>query len=229
MLPDEPLWVETRWMLLSGDGRLISCPPDGAIVIGSRLRTAAVIGRGFGSALRDAMAEAPSGTDLIVQEGGLGEATRALPEWNLKMATIHALPVGRRMWRTQSEVTVCAPPTAELLAELDELSAHVMPWAQHAVAVSLRRVDGEIVSVCQAIAVTEGLWDVGIDTVEGHRRDGHAIACFEALAAHMAQRGQQPSWGADDDNQASLGLARRLGFEPVGRMGVLEPPHAEKA
>jgi len=45
MLPDEPLWVETRWMLLSGDGRLISCPPDGAIVIGSRLRTAAVIGR----------------------------------------------------------------------------------------------------------------------------------------------------------------------------------------
>lgn len=216
-------------MLFSGDGRLISCPPDGAIVIGRRLRIGAVVGRGFGDSLPDAMAQAPAGTDVIVQEDGLEEAMRALPDWKLSMATIHVPAAGAAKWQPQPDVHAAAPPEPALLVELAELPAEVMPWAAHAVAVSVRRVDGRVVSVCQAVAVTEGLWDVGIDTIEGHRREGHAAACFETLAAHMAQRGQPPSWGAGDDNEASLGLARKLGFEPVGRMGMLLPPEAGEA
>lgn len=71
--------------------------------------------------------------------------------------------------------------------------------------------------------MTETLWDVAVDTLDGHRRQGHASACFRALAAHMAAEGRQPIWGANDDNAASLELAARLGFEPVDRLALLSP------
>jgi predicted GNAT family acetyltransferase len=71
--------------------------------------------------------------------------------------------------------------------------------------------------------VTETLWDVGIDTLEGHRRRGHAAACFHALAAWMAGRGRQPVWSAYEDYPPSLTLAAKLGFQPVDRIAVLSP------
>ena len=92
-----------------------------------------------------------------------------------------------------------------------------------AAAIAVRVVDDEVVAVCAAGDVTETLWDVGIDTVPGHRRRGHAAAAFRALAAHMARAGRQPVWGAQDDNVASLALAARLGFEPVDRLALLSP------
>ncbi len=90
--------------------------------------------------------------------------------------------------------------------------------------VAVRVVAGVVVAVCAAGDVTETLWDVGIDTLEGHRRKGFAAACFRSLAAYMALRGKQPVWGANEDNVQSLELARKLGFQPVDRVAVLSRP-----
>ena len=40
----------------------------------------------------------------------------------------------------------------------------------------------------------------------------------------MAAQGKQPVWGAEDDNAASLGLARKLGFRAVDRLAVVHAP-----
>jgi len=120
------------------------------------------------------------------------------------------------------EALVDVPDDLELIVQLE--SRRRFMSGEPAEAITVRHVEGRVVSICQAIAVTETLWDVAIDTLEGHRRRGHAAACFEALAAHMATTGGQPVWSADDDNAASLRLAAKLGFRPVERLTVLMPP-----
>ena len=74
----------------------------------------------------------------------------------------------------------------------------------------------------RAASITETLWDVGIDTLEGHRRKGHARACYLALASHLAAQGFSPVWGAYEDNEASLAMAESLGFIPVDEFWVIE-------
>ena len=99
---------------------------------------------------------------------------------------------------------------------------HLRADVEGAEAVALSLVGDRVAAVCAAGAVTETLWDVGIDTVAEHRRRGHATAAFRALAAHMAATGRQPVWGAEDDNVASLRLAAKLGFEPAGHLAVVK-------
>lgn len=106
---------------------------------------------------------------------------------------------------------------------MDGLSEDVRADALHAPAAAVRIVDGAPVAVCAVSDLTEGLWDVGIDTVEPARRQGHATAAFCALAAEMAAQGCQPVWAAYEDYRPSLAFAARLGFRPVARMTELSP------
>ena len=99
--------------------------------------------------------------------------------------------------------------------------------AADAPAAAVRVVDGVPVAVCAVSDVTETLWDVGIDTVESARRQGHATVVFAALAAAMAAQGRQPVWAAYEDYAPSLRLAARLGFRPVARLIELSPGPAE--
>jgi GNAT superfamily N-acetyltransferase len=115
---------------------------------------------------------------------------------------------------------VSAPPEQRWLEGLPE---DVRLYARLAEAIAVQIVGGAVVAVCAAGDVTETLWDVGIDTLEGHRRRGHAAACFHALAAWMAGRGRQPVWSAYEDYPPSLTLAAKLGFQPVDRIAVLSP------
>ncbi len=84
--------------------------------------------------------------------------------------------------------------------------------AADSAAVAVRLIDGVPVSVCAVSDLTETLWDVGLDTVESARRQGHGAAVFRALAATMAAQGQQPVWAAYEDYVPSLAMAERLGF-----------------
>jgi hypothetical protein len=79
------------------------------------------------------------------------------------------------------------------------------------------------VAVCTVSDMTDRLWDVGIDTVEPARRQGHGTAVFEALASAMAERGHQPVWAAYDHYPPSLSLARRLGLKPLFSIADLRP------
>ncbi|MGH2994207.1 MAG: GNAT family N-acetyltransferase [Solirubrobacterales bacterium] len=221
-LPDEPHWVETRWLLRSG-GELRACGGEGAVVVGTHLPSGAVIGRPEAGPLREALVDVPDDLELIVQLESLDAVRRALPEWRVDPATVHVRePPARETGAAPAGVMVSAPPDPDLVSRLPE-PEEIRRWAEQAEAITVRHVEGRVVSICQAIAVTETLWDVAIDTLEGHRRRGHAAACFETLAAHMATTGRQPVWAADDDNAASLRLAAKLGFRPVERLTVLMP------
>jgi RimJ/RimL family protein N-acetyltransferase len=80
------------------------------------------------------------------------------------------------------------------------------------------------VSFCYVASETEGLWDVSIDTLEEHRRQGHAARCAASLIRHMRHTsGKEPVWGALESNAASMGLAAKLSFVPVDRVFVFEP------
>lgn len=117
-------------------------------------------------------------------------------------------------------VVVSVPPQGRWLEGLPE---DVRAYASLAEAIAVRLVNGASFAVCAAADVTETLWDVGIDTLEGHRRRGYAVACFHSLAAWMAAQGRQPVWSAYEDYPPSLALAAKLGFEPVDQIAVLSP------
>ena len=87
-------------------------------------------------------------------------------------------------------------------------------------------LEGErAVSFCYAAAQTESLWDISINTLEGFRNRGHAARCVTFMVERMESRGLRPVWGAEEWNQASLGLAAKLGFVPVDELVVFHPPH----
>ena len=109
-------------------------------------------------------------------------------------------------------------------AVLTGLPDNVCADAAQAPAAAVRVVGGAPVAVCFVADLTEGLWDVGIDTVPEAWRQRHGTAVFLALAGAMAEHGRQPVWAAYEDYPPSLAMAARLGFRPVARMAELTAP-----
>jgi GNAT superfamily N-acetyltransferase len=216
-----PRWVETRWLLLSGEG-VLRTAGDGGLVIGRRVPLGAVIGDLDSTLVGDVLSDSPAAFELIVQMEALDRAREALPGWTVALGTIHA-PSRSFSASEQPEPGVIVS-VAPHPAQLEQLPDEIRFYAERARDIAFRMLDERVVAVCEAGTRTETLWDVGIDTLEGHRRRGHASACFRALAAHMAAQGLQPVWGAGDDNIASMRLAATLGFKPVDRLAVLSPP-----
>lgn len=224
-LPDAPRWVQTRALLLSGEAIIRrSAGADAAVVLDPVLPSGFLVGRADPALLRD-VAAAPRDVELVVQTEAIEEARAALaPGWRLATATLLALvspwPAARDGGDPPAGVVICAPPAEDWIARVPE-AGEMRFYAAQAEAIALRLAGDEVVAVCAAGDVTESLWDVGIDTVESHRRAGHAAEAFRALAGHMAAAGRQPVWCAEDDNVASLTMAARMGFVPVDRLGLL--------
>lgn len=221
-LPDMPRWLETRSLLLSGNASVrVSDDGHGGVVLDTTFPSGAVFGRADCEFLREVLVEVPEDFELVVQMDTLQAAQEALPSWTVAQAVVHSLvrpyPSGER---AEAGVVVSAPPEQRWLEGLPE---DVRLYARLAEAIAVQIVGGAVVAVCAAGDVTETLWDVGIDTLEGHRRRGHAAACFHALAAWMAGRGRQPVWSAYEDYPPSLTLAAKLGCQPVDRIAVLSP------
>lgn len=163
----------------------------------------------------------PNDFELIVQMDALDQVSEALPCWAVAEVIVHspARPY-RSGERSEPGVVVSAPPDERLL---EHLPNDVRMYAAAAEAVAVRVLGQDVVAVCAASDVTETLWDVGIDTIEGRRRRGYATACFHTLADWMAARGRQPVCAAYENYPPSLKLAEKLGFQPVDRIAVL--PH----
>lgn len=219
-LPDQPRWVETRWLLASGEGRL-HADAHGGVVVGRRLPLGAVVGRPAPDLLR----EVADGLELVVQAEDLPHAHAALGGWTSTWARLHRWPDERRppAAPTTPRVVVSDPPAPALLGAL---AVDARRWAQPARALAVALVDGRPVALCIALAVTGTLWDVGVETDPDHRRRGHARDCFAALARHLDADGLRPVWSATQDNAASLAMAASLGFTAVGRVALLHPPGA---
>ena len=83
---------------------------------------------------------------------------------------------------------------------------------------------GQLASFCYAAWPTESLWDVAVETMEPHRQQGYGAMAVKFLVDRMWQRRKRPVWGALESNAASLRLAKKLGFRPVGTLFVMHPP-----
>ena len=221
-LPDVAHWLYARSLLLSGRARVrLGVAATAALVVDPA--TAVLVGRPDTELLRETLAASPPGLVLLVQEDALVAVRAALPRWSVRPFVLHTLPQPYLPGTGSAPGVIVSDPLDP--AVLAGLPDDVRADSVGAPAAAVRVVDGVPVAVCAVSDLTETLWDVGVDTVEGSRRQGHATATFLALAAAMATHGRQPVWAAYEDYTPSLALAARLGFRPVARMVELVPPN----
>lgn len=69
--------------------------------------------------------------------------------------------------------------------------------------------------LCEAIAGAEimGTREIGIDTPEPYRQRGFATLACAQLIQHCEQQGLQTYWNCNKYNEASVALARKLGYQ----------------
>lgn len=82
-------------------------------------------------------------------------------------------------------------------------------------------VDGEVAAVCETARSTPAAVEAGVWTYERFRRRGLAAAVVAAWVRAVAER--TVFYSHDADNDASAGVARRLGARPIGRWWQVHP------
>ena len=215
-LPDIPRWVELRSLLLHDEGTVFG-EPTGGVIVSSDGFTVGLVGYPDSSLLAGARPLFAPDAEALVIDKGLEHAVTLFPEGRPRRAILHRLDATVEPISDES-LDIAAVDQQLLVSLHPELASEV----EGAYIAALRRVEGVVVSACSAASITETLWDVGIDTLEGHRRKGHARACYLSLASHLAAQGLSPVWGAYEDNEASLAMAESLGFVPVDELWVIE-------
>jgi hypothetical protein len=78
-------------------------------------------------------------------------------------------------------------------------------------------IGDELVAVASTWAVSERYADLAIVTAGPWWGRGLATACAGLVIAGIRRSGRVPLWSTGEDNVASQRVARKLGFEEVGR------------
>lgn len=223
-LLDTPRWVETRFMLLRGEAVVTGLTGDRRhfVAASTRWPLVSVVGRPDAAFIGGVVALADPDVNVLCGEEHADHVARALPGWLRIGAAIHAWP---------GDMALPAAPPAEQARLLDagairalghvpaDLRDELLIASEYS-PVAAALADGRPVAFCCASAITETLWDIGIDTLSGYRRRGLAQAAARLMMATLGARGQWPVWGAEDDNAPSLALARRMGFVAAERLTV---------
>jgi RimJ/RimL family protein N-acetyltransferase len=238
-VPDEPRWVDTRGMLLSGraSGRFPGHQLDtaGFVVAVSDSALASVVGKAEASLIADVIGGLAGDVNVLSQMEDADHVAEALGSWRRRRAIIHVLPAVRE-WEHESEpntrvFTAQSAPRLNHVPDgmrrelLDALRGRTvsrfvpgqLPHSSRVipnVTVPMAAVwaDGRPVSFCYPVWQTETLWDVSIETLEAYRRKGFAARAARTMIRYMRHRGRAPVWGALETNVASRRLAARLGF-----------------
>ncbi len=225
--PDRPEWVDVRGALLGGRsvvvpggrrGDFALCAPDAAFV--------GVVGQPERRTLETALALAESAgkpVPVLAVEPATAEAVHGLlGDWTSTPAIMHtrslsaAGPTGADLgWLEASR-----PVDPALLAHVPDALRRELLTAARFGPIAYARAEDRAVSFAYAPWLTERWFDLSVDTLEAYRRRGLAVACVEALVARIRATGREPVWGALADNEASLGLAGRLGFAPVAETAI---------
>lgn len=218
-LPDLPLWVETRDLLLWEGSKLIeNSARSGFVVWSAEDGSGSVVGEPDSYALALAARDVP---ELLAFADNIDSVRSLLPEFDAEEATVFSAP----------EQLPSAPPhrcreisLSEIVAQghlSDDLLSELSDVAEDEVAV-VAAFDGVLpVAFAYVASETESLWDVSIDTIPSHRRQGYAAAAVLHLMRKMTEEGKSAVWGALESNRASASLARRLGFVESDRLWVL--------
>jgi RimJ/RimL family protein N-acetyltransferase len=134
---------------------------------------------------------------------------------------IAALPAGVAVPPPRADVRLLTPAHARALAGLSRESAWIHetwggPGGLLAAEVAQGVVlDGVVAALAVPFFVGAEHEDIGVVTEPAYRRRGLSTACAAALVADIRARGRTPTWTTSPDNNGSLGVAARLGFEHV--------------
>jgi hypothetical protein len=134
-------------------------------------------------------------------------------------ARLHTLPEGADDLLPELDGAVALPPEvslahvpAPLADELGMVRAHRTIWTAF--------LDEVPVSFAYAPWRSARWFDVSVDTLRGARQLGLGRIVAAAMIRDERAQGRAPVWGADEDNAASLRLARSLGFVEVDELWV---------
>jgi GNAT superfamily N-acetyltransferase len=236
LLPDVPRFVETRAMLLEGSCEILGLEEDAAspsfVVRDGEEDLVCVVGYPVREAVAEAVARTGNAGAVIAMPENVSRVAQAISGRDPQPTILHLLGEAERLPGAAEDEPV------RLLSGPEELRL-LPPGLRTELRVELERalrrgtptvaafVGGVPVSFCYVASETEGLWDVSIDTLEEHRRRGHAARCVASLIRHMrGTAGKEPVWGAVESNAPSMGLAAKLSFVSVDRVFVFEPPRS---
>ena len=92
-----------------------------------------------------------------------------------------------------------------------EFSGSAASFLEHGLALALYRGDEML---AWSYAPNRGLstMEIGVETVEEHRGQGHATFIAARVISRCLARGWSVAWSCETDNPASAAIARKLGF-----------------
>ncbi|MEM7736225.1 MAG: GNAT family N-acetyltransferase [Deinococcota bacterium] len=217
-LPDTARWVETRDLLSASTSSFIETKAgNGFVVWREDKELGSIVGEVDSSASLEA---ARACAELLAFPENIREVQAVLTEFRAEQAFLFEAPLDfpastAHVCKTVDVADVVAMehlPEA-LRKELSSLEQNTSMTAAF---------DNELpVAFAYIASKTETLWDVSIDTLATHRRQGYAASTVLALMNAMKAKGKTAVWGALQSNLASLGLARKLGFKEVDSLWVL--------
>lgn len=212
-LPDEPRWLEAH--AIAGDPASWRRALGAGFAVGSDAARLIVIVGDAEPAAIGALAEAYPDHTLLAEREDLARATgRAIVR-----ARLHTLPDDALADLPDLEGAIALPADAAL----DHVPAPLAAELAHARAartVWTAFVDGAPVSFAYAPWRSARWFDVSVDTLPGARQLGLGRLVATAMIRDEHAHGRAPVWGANDDNVASLRLARSLGFVEVDALWI---------
>jgi hypothetical protein len=210
-LPDVPRWVEAHG--IAGDPQSWR---EGAIVGHDLARLCVVVGDVRAEAIAEVARERPHHTLLFaIEREDVAAALRAAGRV-VERALLHELPDPDAL----PDLEGAQPLGDAALDHVPHALAAELAWAKTRSTVWAAWVDG--VPVCFAYAPWRSAhwFDVSVDTLADARQLGLATIVAAAMIRDERALGREPVWGADEDNAASLRLAKRLGFAQVDEIFV---------
>jgi GNAT superfamily N-acetyltransferase len=210
-LPDLPRWIYAHgvaaepdhWQRPLGGGTALGHDPTGLLVL---------VGAPDPAATAALIAGHPQHTLVFaIEHEDVTAALRAAGR-TVERAILHTLPDVRRL----PDDTGAVPLPGD--AVLAEPYPDDLPWARGRTTVWTVYVDGQPASFAYATWRSPRWFDISVETVPAARQLGLATRVAAALIRHEHAAGRAAVWGSDEDNLASLRLARRLGFEPADEL-----------
>ncbi|MCP4416601.1 MAG: GNAT family N-acetyltransferase, partial [Chloroflexi bacterium] len=104
-----------------------------------------------------------------------------------------------------------------LLAAPPELRGSDPAHLLQKTAVAAAIINNQIVAIAQNYALTEKYGDIGVFTLPSWRGHGFASAAAALVAQWLQGNDRIPVWSCGEHNQASLQVAKKLGFVENGR------------
>ncbi|MBK8900075.1 MAG: GNAT family N-acetyltransferase [Anaerolineaceae bacterium] len=104
-----------------------------------------------------------------------------------------------------------------LLAAPPELRGHNPEQLLQKTAAAGAIIHNKLVAIAQNYALTERYGDIGVFTLPEWRGQGLAAAAAALVANWLQGNGRTPVWSCGEQNQASLRVAKKVGFVENGR------------